>query len=62
MPHATQKNNQTTHTRQSLSLALATLSHKLKVIYNANGYTPLYKGKMLKGEVQQFSTLGYKRR
>ncbi|MBH0057776.1 amidohydrolase [Pseudoalteromonas sp. SWXJZ94C] len=28
-----------------------------KVIYNANGYTPLYKGKMLKGEVQQFSTL-----
>ncbi|GAA61314.1 hypothetical protein P20652_3191 [Pseudoalteromonas sp. BSi20652] len=28
-----------------------------KVIYNANGYTPLHKGKMLKGEVQQFSTL-----
>jgi predicted amidohydrolase YtcJ len=28
-----------------------------KVIYNANGYTPLYKGKMQKGEVQQFSTL-----
>ncbi|MFP5303723.1 hypothetical protein R2R70_21320, partial [Cobetia sp. SIMBA_158] len=28
-----------------------------KVIYNANGYTPLYKGKMQKGELQQFSTL-----
>ena len=28
-----------------------------KVIYNANGYTPLYKSKMQKGEIQQFSTL-----
>lgn len=30
---------------------------QIKVIYNANGYTPLYKGKMFKGEVQSFSAL-----
>jgi len=28
-----------------------------KVIYNANGYTPLYKGKMRHGEVNTFTTL-----
>lgn len=28
-----------------------------KVIYNANGYTPIYKNKMQKGAFQQFSTL-----